>query len=197
MDEGPEPDERPQVDLLRSLGALQRVQALWLADLGQAANDPSFVGAFRRWQEELTLVKLCVHRAENRLLHYLIGGGAREWREYHRDDLDPRAGTALWVERLNAWFLSHRVETSYRRLGSTIELAEEAVTADIVTDLAAVAACAESTMPALAHARVVAAGQLDDLAYYHVVAPWRRHGLPAALDVLRWLAEILREHEEL
>ena len=196
MDEVPEPDERPQADLVRALGALQRVQALWLADLDQAPSDPSFVAAFRRWQEELTLIKLCLHRVENRLLHYLIGGSAREWREYHRDDLDPRSGTAVWVQRLGAWFQHHRVETSYRRLGTSLELGEEAVTADIVTDLAAVAACAEATMPALAQARLIDAAQLDDLAYYHVVAPWRRQGLPAALDVLRWRAEILREHEE-
>ena len=197
MQDGPEPDERPPADLLRALAALQRVQALWLADLGQAANDPSFVACFRRWQEQLNEIKLHLHRDENSLLHYLLGGGLREWKEYSRDDLDPRAAAAAWIERLGPWLREVRVETSYRRLGSCLDLGEEAVTADIVTDLAAVAACAEAIMPALAQARLVSPAQLDDLAFYHVVAPWRRHGIPASSDVLRWLGEMLREHEEL
>ena len=196
MQDEPEPDERPQADLLRGLGALQRTQALWLADLGQAEQEPSFIAALRRWQEQLSAIKLHLHRVENRLLHYVVAGG-HAWREFHRDDLDPRAATALWKERLQTFFAQSRLETSYRRLGSVLDLSDEAVTADIVTDLAAIAACAEATMPVLAQARLIESAQLEDLAFYHVIAPWRRHGLPAMLDVLRWCSEMLREHEEL
>ncbi len=191
------PDERPAGDLLRALAALRRVQALWLADVGQTGDgDLSFVDAFRRWQEQLTCIKLQLHRVENRLLHYLVSSPARAWREDAGDGAQARAALAPWISRLGAYVQQVRVETSYRRLASALELAEEAVTADIVTDLALVAATAESSMPALARAPHTDQAALEDLAFYRIVAPWRL-AQPAMVDVLRWLGEVLREHEDL
>ena len=197
MVDDPAPDERPAGDLVRALAALRRVQALWLADVGQAgAGDLSFVDAFRRWQEQLTCIKLHLHRVENHLLHYLVSNPARTWREDAGDGESRRASSSPWIARLGDYVQQVRVETSYRRLPSALDLSEEAVTADIVTDLALVATTAEASMPALARAPQTDAAALDDLAFYRVVAPWRL-AQPALIDVMRWLGEVLREHEDL
>ena len=39
--------------------------------------------------------------------------------------------------------------------------------------------------------------KIEDLAFYHVLSPWKQRGVAALLDVLRWLSEVLREHEDL
>ncbi|MBA3710430.1 MAG: hypothetical protein H0W83_16620, partial [Planctomycetes bacterium] len=181
-------------ELLRALAALHLSQSRWLADLGEACQgDPAFAASFRRGQEELTMVKLQLHRAENRLLHYLlVPHHQRPWRECGLPAGDHRALAAQWTQRLAGWFGDLRLDGSYRRLTSVLALDEEAATADIVTDLAAVAGTAESTMPALARlGRGVDPAALEDLAFYHVLSPWKQHGGSALIDCLRWLNDML------
>jgi hypothetical protein len=186
-------------ELLRALAALQLAQARWLAGLGEAtAGDPAFAGCFRRWQEELTMVKLQLHRVEGRLLHYLITAVQEApQRERRTRSVDGRAAAQHWRERLERWFQRIHLPTTYRRLDSVIDLDQEAVTADIITDLASVAEAAEITAPPLvelAASRDTAA--LEHTAFFRVVAPWKRIGLPALQDVLRWLGETLDEQED-
>lgn len=193
----PEPEERLPADLARALGAIRRTQSLWLVEVDQACHgEPAFVAAFRRWEELLTALKLHVHRAENRLLHYALDEPDRPRREYGGRPVDREQIARRWVDRLTAWFAGLRLDPTYLRLPTVIAGDDdEPVTADIITDLATLAEVAESTMPALAAAAETAPDQLEDLAFYHIVAPWRSRGLPPLLDVLRWLAEMVREHD--
>ncbi|MBA3686275.1 MAG: hypothetical protein H0W72_13695 [Planctomycetes bacterium] len=195
---GPEPDERDPADLVQALGAIARLQSLWLADLDQVCRgDPAFVAAFRRWEEQLTALKLYIHRAEARLLHYLLAAPTKPWREYGGTGADRDAATERWTARLLPYFATLRLETTYRRIGSVLELDEDPSTADIITDLIALAEVAETTQIALAGLeRGGDPAALQDLAFYHVIAPWRRAQAPL-LDVLRWLAEAVREHADL
>jgi hypothetical protein len=199
----PEPEERRPGDLVKALGAIQRMQTLWLADIGQVAQgDPSFIPAFRRWQEQLTSLLLFLHRAENRLLHYLLRDDRHApWKEFTAPESGTdvrRAIAGRWTDKLVDYFRTIHIETRYRRLTSTIDLDEECATADIVTDLVTVAEICELTMPALSSLQQqTSPACLEDLAFYHVISPWKQRGVPALLDVMRWLAEILREHDEL
>jgi hypothetical protein len=199
----PEPEERRPGDLVKALGAIQRAQTVWLVDLGQVAQgDPSFIAAFRRWQEQLTSLKLFLHRAESRLLHYVVSDDRHEpWKEFAAPGPnagDRRAIAGRWTDKLVDYFRTIHIDTRYRRLTSTIDLDEECATADIVTDFVAVAEVCETTMPALSSLQQQSEPAcLEDLAFYHVISPWKQRGVPALLDVLRWLAEILREHDEL
>ncbi len=186
-------------ELLRALSALRLSQSRWLGDLGEAcAGDPAFAACFRRWQEELTMVKLQLHRVENRLLHFVLASeGERERRESRVRIADGRAAAAAWRQRLEEWFGRIHLGTAYRRLESLVDLDQEAVTADIITDLSALAEVVEITEPALAeiaHSRDPAA--LEEIAFYRVVGPWKRLGLPALHDTLRWLSETLGEQED-
>lgn len=195
----PEPEERRPGDLVKALGAMQRAQTMWLVDLGQI-GDPAFIPAFRRWQEQLTALKLYLHRAESRLLHYLMRDDKRDpLKEFVAPEAENRSVIAgRWTDKLVAYFRSVRLDTRYRRLNATLDLDEECTTADIVTDLVAVAETCELTMPALTRLQQQAdLGCLEDLAFYHVISPWKQRGLPALLDVLRWLAEMLSEHADL
>ncbi len=194
----PEPDERAPADLAQALGAIGRIQSLWLADLDQVCRgDPAFVAAFRRWEEQLTALKLYVHRAEARLLHYLLAAPARPWREYEGPGGDRAAATERWNARLVPYFAGLRLDTTYRRLASVLEPEDDPTTADIVTDLIALAEVAETTQATLVGVqRGGDPDALQDLAFYHVIAPWRRAQAPL-LDVLRWLAEVVREHADL
>jgi hypothetical protein len=191
--EGPSADE-----LLRALAALKLSQGRWLADLGEAcAGDPAFTACFRLWQEDLTMVKLQLHRVEGRLLHYLPAAKEREPREPHAGEVDGRAAAAAWRSRLEGWFSRIHLPSSYRRLDSALELDQDAVTSDIITDLAALGECAEVTMPALAWVQSTRdLDRLESTAFFRVVAPWKRLGLPALHEVLRWLSETLLEQED-
>jgi hypothetical protein len=193
MPEGPAADE-----LLRALAALQLSQARWLADMGEACGgDPAFAEAFRRWQEELTMVKLQLHRVEGRLLNFLLVAQDDGRRETRIRPADGRAAAAAWRARLEAWFTRIHLPTAYRRLDSTLDLDQEAVTGDIITDLSALAETVEVTAPALAElAATRDLSSLEETAFFRVVAPWKRTGLPALLDVLRWLSETLYEAED-
>ncbi len=195
-----QPDERGPNDLAQALGAIHRAQILWLADLDQVSHgDPSFIDAFRRWQEQLTALSLHYLRAENRLLHYLMAPlKGRVWKESSAPVGDRLAIAQRWTSRLTVYFQSVHVDTTYLRLPSALEPGEEPMIADVITDIVALAETAEATMPALA--RLANGADLDaieDTAFYRVLSPWKQRAHPAAHDVLRWLAEVLREHDEL
>lgn len=188
-------------DLLRALTALRTAQERWLADCAQALpSDHAFAAIFRRWQEQLTMVKLQVHRADHRLLHYVAAG--RGDPEHDPDEssatrVDGRAVACAWRERFEGYFLRVHLNTAYRRLDGVLDLDQEAVTADIVTDLSTLAEVATLTAPPLhrlMHERDAVA--LEDAAFYQVVSPWKRTGLPALTAVLRWLDETLGEMDD-
>ncbi len=185
-------------ELLRALAALKHSQSRWLADLDEAcAGDPAFTACFRRWQEDLAMVKLQLHRVEGRLLHYLPAAREREPREAHPGEVDGRAAAEAWRLRLESWFTLIHLPSSYRRLDSCLELDQDAVTSDIISDLAALGECAEITMPALAIIQSTRdLDRLEATAFFRVVAPWKRLGLPALHEVLRWLSETLLEQED-
>jgi hypothetical protein len=193
MSEGPAADE-----LLRALAALQLSQSRWLSGVGEAcAGDPAFAAVFRRWQEELTMVKLQLHRVEGRLLNFLLVAQDHPDREARGQRIDGRAAAAAWRERLEGWFARIHLPTAYRRLDSALDLDEEAVTGDIITDLAALAETVEVTSPALSELAATRDLQaLEVTAFFRVVAPWKRTGLPAVHDVMRWLSETLYEQED-
>jgi hypothetical protein len=193
MSEGPAADE-----LLRALAALQLSQRRWLEDCRDAcAGDPAFASVFRRWQEELTMVKLQLHRVEGRLLNFLLVAQDLAHREPRGRAVDGRAAAAEWRERLEGWFARIHLPTAYRRLDSALDLDEEAVTGDIITDLAGVAETIEVTSPALVELAATRDLQaLEETSFFRVVAPWKRTGLPALHDVLRWLSETLYEAED-
>ncbi|MFW5858748.1 MAG: hypothetical protein ACOCYP_01880 [Planctomycetota bacterium] len=187
-------------DLIRALDAIARVQARWLADLEQVtAGEPRFLDAFRRWEETLSLLKVHIHRAEQRLLHYLLVPQAQ--RPYHDFDHEPpdrRARFAHWTRRTTGYFDALHIDTAYRRLSTITDPFEEAATADICTDLVALAVLAETTGSALERfANGGDQAHLEDLAFYHVLNPWKREGLPPLLDVLRWLNALSAERDEL
>ena len=187
-------------DLIRALEAIRRTQARWLEDVRQLCRgDPRFLDAFRRWEEQLTLLKLHLHRAEQRLLHFLmVPEDRRPWREFPGLESDAQATYQHWMRTVAPYFRQLHIETTYRLLASILDPCEEAVTADIITDLVAVCETAETTGRALEHFHKEGhTGLLEDLAFYHVLSPWKQHGMPALFDLLRWLHAILAEHEEL
>lgn len=194
----PEPEERPPVDLRRALGAVSRTQSLWLIELDQACRgEPAFAAAFRRWEELLTALRLHLLRVENRLLQHVLAGHPAPTHEFAAPPFDREAAARRWNERLGAWFTSLRIEPTYLRLASVLDPDQEPVVADITTDLAALAEIAEATMPALAASERMASEDIDDLAFFHVLGPWKNRGFAALDDALRWLAEMAREHHEL
>jgi hypothetical protein len=187
-------------ELLRALAALQLSQSRWLADLGEAcqSGDPAFAACFRRWQEELTMVKLQLHRAENRLLHFVMAPQeGRERREARALEVDGRMVAQAWRHRLEEWFTRIHLSTSYRRLESVVDLDQEATIGDIITDLVALAEVSEITAAPLAElARERDPAMLEETAFYRVLGPWRRIGVPALHEVARWLSETLGEQED-
>jgi hypothetical protein len=193
-------EEEVASGLVRALAALGHAQEAWLDDLHQVClGDPAFVTAFRRWEERLTLVKLRLHRAEGRLLNHLLAVATPR----PSDDApaapspDARPAVRRWRERLEHYCTDHRIDTAYRRLDDALDHDQEAVTADIITDLARLAEVAETTGAALeGMANCHDRAELEELAFFRVISPWKTRGLPALLDVLRWLAETLRERED-
>ncbi len=186
------------VKLGRALAGLHHVQRDWLDDARQVcAGDPLFIAAFRRWEEQLTVLKLHLHRTESRLLHLVAVAS-------HSDDkhtlpalADRRALGLAWRQRFETWLAGVHIDPAYRRIDSPFDHDQEAITADIATDLALVAEIAEATSETLATLDPdVDPDGLDELAFYRVIAPWRSQGLTALMDVLRWLSETLREQED-
>lgn len=197
----PPPDEHPAFDrLARALGGLRQAQESWLEDCFQACEgDPAFTSTFRRWEEQLTVVKLYLHRAESRLLHFVAAMPVGE----PAGDLPPpgplrRTELAhLWRTRFEGYFTAHHLDSTYRRLDNLLDHDQEAITADIITDLTQLAETAQQTSDAIAALDLTAeAAALEEVAFYRVISPWRTHGQAALMDVLRWLSETLREQEE-
>jgi len=188
-------------DLVRSLSAIGRTQRRWLADLQLvcAERDPCFKQAFRRWEEWLTLIKLHIHRAEGRLLHYLlVPEDQRPWRDLPGPQPERQRSWRRWYDLVAPYLRELHLDTTYRRLADIRDPTSEAINADIVTDLVAVAEVAESTNLALA--QVSEAGRhsaLEELAFFHILSPWKQQGLPALFDLLRWLHAFLAEYDEL
>jgi len=193
--------EHAPTDLLRALEAIRRTQARWLADVTTvAAGDPRFLDAFRRWEEWLTLIKLHLHRAEQRLLHFLmLPEERRPWREVPDVEADGQLTYRHWMHLLGPYFRSLHIDSGYRRLGDPRDLQAEAVTADALTDLVGLCEVAATTNRALE--AVLGGGDaqtmIEDLAFFHVISPWKQHGMPAWFDFMRWLNTYLGEHDEL
>ncbi len=183
-------------DLLRCLAALQRSQAAWLADAAATCpQDPAFTAAFRRWQEQLTQLKLHLHRSEGRLLHFVLSPqAAAVHREVHSPDDPGRAIARAWRHRLQEWFATIHLDSTYMRLDNVRDLSTELVNADIITDFTTLAELAQSTAPILDRIAIDRdLGSAQDLAFYGVLAPWRVRGLLALHDCLRWLNETLSD----
>lgn len=186
------------VKLGRALAGLHHAQRDWLADAQQVcAGDPLFIAAFRRWEEQLTVLKLHLHRTEARLLHLVTVAGHADEHALPPSPADRRALGLAWRHRFEGWLAAVHIDPAYRRIDSPFDHDQEAVTADIATDLALVAEIAEATGETLAALDPDADPEgLDELAFYRVIAPWRSQGLTALMDVLRWLSETLREQED-
>ena len=191
-------------DLIRALQAIQRTQQRWLEDIHSVCKnkDPRFLDAFRRWEEHLTLLKLHLHRAEQGLLHFLlVPEERRPWRDLpgsSRSKQDRRQAFARLNSTIQPYLHSLRIDTYYRRLANHLDLEECAVTADVITDFVALAEMCEYTGDALKCVHDMRDQQfLEDLAFYHVLSPWKQQGMPALFDALRWVHAFLRQHDEL
>ncbi len=191
-------------DLLRTLAALARCQATWLADAHETlppegageGGDPAFAAAFRRWAEELTAVRLHLYRAESRLLHFVLAA-AELHREPTCDLVDGRGIHRRWRMRFSGWFTQVHLTSTYRRLDALRDLDAEPVNADLVTDLATIAEVAESTAGVLGRiAEERDLSTVQDLAFYRVLTPWRLAGRTALDQSLRWFDETLAETED-
>jgi hypothetical protein len=197
----PPAEDHPAADrLARALAGLRQAQDGWLEDCFRACeDDPAFISTFRRWEEQLTVLKLYLHRAESRLLHFVtavpLGEPAGEL-----PLPGPMRRTALahlWRTRFEAYFASHHLDSTYRRLDSVLDHDQEAMTADIITDLTQLAETAQQASDAIVGLDLDAdPATLEEVAFYRVISPWRTQGQAALMDVLRWLSETLREQEE-
>jgi len=193
-------EHRP-TDLIRALAAIARTQQLWLEDLGEvcAGDDPRFQEAFRRWQELLAMLRLHLLRAEQRLLNYLLLPDESRDRADHPGDASRyRDAHRRWDQRIQACFGPLHLDTRYRRIDRVLDLDDDGIVADVTTDLANLAALAESTGSSLDRVHEAEAGGfLQDLAFFHVISPWKIRGRRTLADVQRWLDEFLEEDEEL
>ena len=193
-------DEQVESRLAHAMAMLRHAEEAFLDDLVQTCRgDPAFSSAFRRWEERLTLLKLQLHRMEHRLQHFLhaVGDNAPDLDLPPAPELNRRAIARAWRERLEQWFAAQHIDTAYRRLDSALDHDQEAVTADIITDLVMVAEISELTLAALNDLDARRDySHLEDLAFYRVLSPWRAQGMTALLDTLRWLCESVREHED-
>lgn len=183
-------------DLLRVLAALQRAQATWLEDLRvTTAGDPAFAGAFRRWQEELAMVALQIHRAETRLLDFVLAPGASLLP--HDGGIgtpEDREAARRWAGFVIGWFTRIHLDPTYLRVERLRDLDQDPIPADISSDLATLAELAETTAPLLARlAQERDLPTLQDAAFTGVIAPWRVRGLPALHTVQTWLRETLED----
>ncbi len=197
----PTPEDHPAAERLgRALGGLRQAQENWLEDCFHVCeDDQAFTTTFRRWEEQLTIIKLYVHRAEARLLHFVNAVPLGE----PAVDLPPtgplrRSELALlWRTRFEKYFTANHLDSAYRRIDSALDHDQEAMTADIITDLTQLAETAQQTSDAIEALDLTAdPSGLEEIAFYRVISPWRTNGQAALMDVLRWLAETLREQEE-
>lgn len=189
-------------DLIRALEAIQRCQLRFIEDLATTcAGDPCFLQAFRRWQETLTLLKLHLHRAEQRLLHFvLMPEERRKWKDLPgpRKRHQRQESFATWNKRVIPYFQSLHIDTRYMRVSSILDLDEGSIIADITTDIVALAETCENTGEALDKFKAMSDPcYLEDLAFYHVLNPWKQQGTHALMDVLRWINEFLHHHTDL
>lgn len=196
---GPEPIPDPAHladDLLLRLAALARAVGRWRADLDGACpptgvSEAAFARVFRRWLEQLAEIRLHLHRCDHRLLDVVLAGGAAPAEAV----VTPMAIDRR--ERLEQWFDQLHLSTTYLRIERTLELTEEPLPADVITDIVTLAKLADTTLPLLATiSQERPYSRLQDLAYFTVVAPWRRRGLPALDAVARWLGETLDERDD-
>ena len=197
----PDAEDHPAADRLgRALGGLRQAQENWLEDCFNACqDDPAFTTTFRRWEEQLTVIKLYLHRSETRLLHFVTAVPLGE----PATDLPPpgplrRTDLAhLWRTRFESYFTDRHLDSTYRRIDNILDHDQEAITADIITDLTQLAETAQRTTDAIAALDLTSApSTLEEVAFYRVISPWRTNGQTALMDVLRWLSETLREQEE-
>ena len=197
MDEPPgEPGLRAADELLRALAGLDTAGRRWRDDLATtcAGADPAFAEALRRWREQLTALKLAVHRVERRLLDLVLLPGAEAWAAPA-----PGSPDAIpdWRVAIAGWCDQCRLPTVYLRVERVLELDGEAVPADVITDLAGVAGVVDATAPAVREAvRSRTPRSLPDATFYRILGPWRRTGLPALAAGLRWIDESLDDHED-
>jgi hypothetical protein len=195
------PDQQPAANRLeQALTGLRIALDNWLEDCFKAGeSDPAFTYTFRRWEEQLTVIKLYLHRAEARLLHFIaaVPPTANMAESSLPQALDHDALGYLWRKRFESFFTQHHLDGAYRRLESVLDYDQEAITADIITDLTIMCELAQRTSDAIADMpSVLTSDALEELAFYRVISPWRTHGHPALSDTLRWLSETLREQED-
>lgn len=193
------PSDAAGPTLLDALVALDRAQAEWLADLRAVLpGDTACTAALVRWEGHLTELKRCIHRAEQRLLGGLMGAVPLPIATSPVEDLAAiRDRWRRWRASFEGWFGGLHLVTTYRRLESCLDLDQEAVSADAVTDLATLAELAETAGAALASLPPIPShAELEDLAFYRIIAPWRIRGMPALLDMQRWVSETLRERDD-
>lgn len=188
-------------DLRQALAAQLRLQQRLLTDIRHTLDepDPHFQDAFRRWEEQLSHLKWLFHRCERLLLHYLlVPEQHRPWKELPGPRIDHRPLLQAWQTPISHYFRLFHIDGTYRRLADPLNLTDEASTADVTTDLVAVCAMMDATSQS--GSRVldqIDDSQVEDLAFYHVVSPWKQRGLPALFDVLRWLHAYLSEYDAL
>lgn len=195
MDEANRP-----TDLIRALEAIRRTQGVWLKDLeAVCAGDPRFLDAFRRWQEWLLMIRLHLARAESKLLHFLmVPAERRPWQDLPGQRPTPRQVHGQWEKLVPPYLHALRIDTTYRRLPSLIEGEDEPLRADIATDITELASIADASNQAMDRLLVHENGDtLENLAFYHVLSPWRTRGLAPLRDVLGWIEEFLIERGEL
>jgi hypothetical protein len=195
------PEHQPAANRLeQALQGLRVALDQWLEDCFQCCHDdPAFTETFRRWEEQLTIIKLYLLRSEARLLHFIAAVPPTE--NLADSSLpkaqDPLALGYVWRTRFEAYFLRHHLASTYRRIDTVLDHDQEAVTADIITDLTSLCEIAQRTVNAItALPKDLTSDTLEELAFYRIISPWRTHGHTALCDTLRWLSETLREQEE-
>ncbi|TVR13185.1 MAG: hypothetical protein EA401_07410 [Planctomycetota bacterium] len=189
-----------RTDLIRAMDAIARSQERWLRDLAAVCQgDPRFLDAFRRWREWLTLLKVQLLRAEQRLLHYLlVPEKLRPWRDCPHTGASHHDSYQHWQKRIPPYLDALHLDTRYMRISDPRDLDLEPSVALASTDLVAIASIAEHTQQALrSHPLQGDEPWLEDLAFYQVLAPWKVHGFTPLADALRWLDCFLSEMEEL
>ncbi len=195
------PDQQPAANRLQqALSGLRTALDQWLEDCFTAGHgDPAFTQTFRRWEEQLTIIKLYLHRAEARLLHFIaaVPPSANMADSSLPQTQDHGELGYLWRKRFEEFFTQHHLDGAYRRLDSVLDYDQEAITADIITDLTTMCELAQKTVDAIAAMPTTQTSDaLEEFAFYRVISPWRTQGHPAMCDTLRWLSETLREQEE-
>ena len=194
-----DPDPEP-TDLVRALQAIGRSQSRLIRDIKEVcAGDPRFLDAFRRWREWLTLLKLQLIRAEGRLLHYLmVPEDRRPWKEYPIRSKSLQSSYHEWDQIIPPYLQALHIDTRYLRIPDLRELEHEAVIALAATDLVAVSSVMEVSQFALEqYSFDQHTPWLEDMAFYHILAPWKVQGLRPLADFLRWMESFLGEMDEL